>query len=121
MTKSLLVAVPVKLKLMNYENDKVLMSLGLECKNNLPFNFVLRKTQLYEAEWNFEYAEQKKEGVKYRPPQFSHTKAEWSEGDTLQSAQFPCMLCAKKMDCPHISQLGLAAPLCFGSSTFPQA
>lgn len=40
---SLLVAVPVKLKLMNYENNKVLMSLGLESKNNLPFNFVPHK------------------------------------------------------------------------------
>lgn len=32
--KSLLVAVLGKLKLMNYESDKVLMSLGLECKRN---------------------------------------------------------------------------------------
>lgn len=46
----------------------------------------------------------KKEGVKCRPPQFSHTKAEWSEEHALQSAQFPCIPHAKKMDCPHISQ-----------------
>lgn len=38
----------------------------------------------------------KKEGVKCRPPQFSHTKAEWSEGDALQSAQFHCILLLRK-------------------------
>lgn len=96
MTKSLLVAVPVKLKLMNYENDKVLMSLGLECKNNLPFNFVLCKIQLYEAEWNFEYAEQKKKVWNTGLHSFLTPKLNGAKGTLCKVHSFPARCVLRK-------------------------